>query len=361
MIEYFVIALFTLCFSLAKFKNKKLQLFCCFFPWFVLIAGRVDWTADYPSYEFMFNERHDWSWLDYFLVSIKTKFEPAFFALIKYLPSYRWLIIVQSFCLLAALYGLFYKYIPARTYPLAFTLWMFNATFFESFAAMRSTFIVVLFIIAVMLKNKGRWLLAILVVFLSGFFHNSGWLLLPLICIPSDFAQKYFKIFVLGVIVTLVIALVSPSIYSSLLQNMMENSDSIDYSGYIQETSYGLGYYLSTIVRISIIVSLLCALKQNSLPVSYNYVVFIAILCCIMNSIPGLGLTYRMNCYLYPFLVVSLCCYYHYSQLNTKNNQFFYSKTLILLVVAEMFFVFSRFFEHPNYKICFEIYESAFF
>ena len=85
MIEYFVIALFTLCFSLAKFKNKKLQLFCCFFPWFVLIAGRVDWTADYPSYEFMFNERHDWSWLDYFLVSIKTKFEPAFFALIQYL------------------------------------------------------------------------------------------------------------------------------------------------------------------------------------------------------------------------------------------------------------------------------------
>lgn len=325
------------------------------------MAGRVNWSADYFNYEIMFDERHDWSWAMYILRTIDVKFEPAFFALIKYLPSYRWVMIVQSFFLIFSLYILFYRCIPVRTYPLAFVLWLFNTTFFESITAMRSTFVIVLFILAVIMKIEGRWKLAILLVILSGLFHNSGLFMLPLICIPSNFICKYFKFSLFVIILLLFVALVAPTVYSDYLNSIMEDSEAMDYSNYIQEVSYGLGYYFFTSIRIIIIVSLLSVLKKNILPEKYNYFIMITVAFYVMNSIPGIGLTYRINCYLRPFLIASLCCYYYYINKNSKSVLGTYSKFIVFVVVAEMLFNFLGFYSHPNYELYFVEYESAFF
>lgn len=358
MFEYFVVAIISLSFSLIKFKNRKAQLFCCFLPWFILIAGRENWTADYSNYELMFEERHDWDWEQYFYIALNTRFEPAFFALIKYLPSYRWLIIVQSFLLTCSVFFLFYKYIPPKTYPLALILWIFNSTFFESFAAIRSTFVVVLFIWASILKVEGKWKSAIILVLLSGLFHNSGWFLLPLVCVPTDCIYKRFKLFVSIIVLILFVALVDSSIYSSLLKNLMTDSDTLDYSQYIQEVSFGLGYYILTLFRIFIIGSLLYIVKNGLIPERYTYFILIAIIFYVMNSIPGIGLTYRINCYLRPFVLITLCYYYFIQK--QINKQMLYPNIFIFLIVLEMLFGFTAFFNHPNYKLYFEIYNFAF-
>lgn len=354
MFEYFIVAIISLSFSLIKFKNRKFQLFCCFLPWFILIAGRENWTADYSNYELMFDERHNWDWEQYFYIALNTRFEPAFFALIKYLPSYRWLIIVQSFLLTCSVFFLFHKYLPPKTYPLALILWIFNSTFFESFAAIRSTFVVVLFIWASILKVEGKWKSAVMLVIFSGLFHNSGWFLLPLVCVPSDFIYKRFKLFIFIIVLILFVALVDSSIYSSLLKNLMADSDTMDYSQYIENVSFGLGYYVLTFFRIFIIGALLYVVKMGLIPKNYIYFIFIAIIFYVMNSIPGIGLTYRINCYLRPFVVIALCCYYSLQQ--KFNNQKLYANTLIFLIILEMLLGFKSFFDHPNYKLYFEVY-----
>lgn len=358
MFEYFIVAIISLSFSLIKFKNRKFQLFCCFLPWFILIAGRENWTADYSNYELMFDERHNWDWEQYFYIALNTRFEPAFFALIKYLPSYRWLIIVQSFLLTCSVFFLFYKYIPPKTYPLALILWIFNSTFFESFAAIRSTFVVVLFIWASILKVEGKWKSAIILVLLSGLFHNSGWLLLPLIFISSNFINKNFSFFVAIIVLLLLVALIDSSIYSSLLKNFMKDSEMVDYSQYVETVSFGLGYYVFTFFRIFIIGALLYVVKMGLIPKNYIYFIFIAIIFYVMNSIPGIGLTYRINCYLRPFVIIALCCYYSLQQ--KFNNQKLYANILIFLIIVEMLFGFTYFFSHSNYKLYFETYHFAF-
>ena len=353
MVEYFIVSIISLFFSLIKFKNRKLQLLCCFLPWFILIAGRENWTADYFNYEQMFDERHDWNWEQYFYIAMNSKFEPAFFALIKYLPSYRWAIIVQSFLYICAVFFLFHKYLPMKTYPLALFLWIFNSTFFESFAAVRSTFIIVLFILASSLKVVGKWKPAFFLLTISGLFHNSGWLLLPIICIPSDFVYKRFNIFLSIIAFVLLITLIDYSLFSSLLNNLTIGSF-IDYTHYIQDISFGLGYYMLTFFRIFIIGTLMYTVKRGLIPCKYSYFFLITIIFYVMNSIPGIGLTYRISCYFRPIVIITLCLYY-YIQIKI-NRQRLIANILILLIIAEMLFSFSSFFDHPNYKLYFEEY-----
>ena len=361
MIEYFIIAFFTLIISVVNFRSRKLQLLICFLPWAVLIAGRVDWTSDYPSYDVMFDERHYWTWIRYLATAAVSRFEPAFFALLKYLPSYRAVIIFQAVCYIGTLYWFFYKFIPPKTYPLAFTLWMFNSTFFESFAAMRSTFVIILFICAVVQKIEGKFILSVVLIVISGLFHNSGWMMLPFIFIPNDFLKKHIKLSTIGIAMVLMLALISPSIYSNLLLSTMEDSESMDYSNYIETQSYGLGYYVFTMIRVLIIGYLIYVVKRFSIPKQYIYIATIAIAFYIMNSIPDIGLTYRINCYLNPFLIAAICYIDFYVKHNGTGLLKSFSKVVIFIVIFQMLFQFTSFFNHPNYSECFETYKSAFF
>lgn len=361
MIEYFIIAFLTLIVSAINFRNRKLQLLMCFLPWAILLAGRVDWTSDYSSYDAMFDERHYWDWVKYLAIGVVTRFEPAFFALLKYLPSYRAVIIVQSVCYIGTLYWFFYKFISPKGYFLAFILWMFNGTFFESFAAMRSTYVIILFICAVAQKLKGKFLLSVIFMLIAGLFHNSGWMMLPFMFIPNDFLKKHITLSSIGIATVLLVALLSPSIYSSFLVSSMEDSQNMDYSHYIESQSYGLGYYVFTMIRIIIIGYLLYIVKKNPVPEQYVYFATIAIVFYVINSIPGIGLTYRINCYLRPFLIVTLCYIGVYIEHNNIGVSKVLFKGLIVIIMLEMLFQFASFFNHPNYSECFENYQSAFF
>jgi len=361
MIEYFIIAFFTLMVSAVNLKKRKLQLFMCFLPWAVLIAGRVDWTADYPSYDAMFDERHDWDWIKYLAAAAVTHFEPAFFALLKYLPSYRTVIIFQSVSYIGVLYWFFYKFIPPKTYPLAFTLWMFNPAFFESFAAMRSTFVIILFVCAVVQKIEGKFMLSVVLVAISGLFHNSGWMMLPFMFIPNEFLKKHIILSFIGIAMVLMVALISPSVYSNFLLSIMEDSEDMDYSHYIESQSYGLGYYMFTMMRIVIIGYLIYAIKKFPVPKQYVFFTTIAIAFYVMNSIPGIGLTYRINCYLNPLSIAAICYIVFYVKHNNIGFLKSISKVIVFIIIFQMLANFTSFFNHPNYSECFEIYKSAFF
>lgn len=352
MLEYFILTIYVLLISLFKFKNRKLQLFLCFFPFFLFIATRIGWTADYYNYESMFLEQHFWSWRDYIFFSFN-KFEPGFFLLIKSLPSYRALLIFISLFYTSAIFLVFYKYIPRKYYFLAFVLWFYNPTFFESFAAVRSSIVIAFFIFATHLKINGRILYSIILILISGFFHKSGFLLLPFILIPIEFIKKHFFKISLSIFILFLIIILSPSLIVEKINEYLTDSQFSSYSSYLNYAdSYGLGYMLFTTLRIVFISYFLFLIKKNIIVEKYLWFVLIMFFYYILSSIPNIQIAYRFNVYLNPFIIV-LQIYV------LSRDKSVFSKIYISLTLFYMFYYFSTFFNHPNYIPYFLNYDSS--
>lgn len=353
MLEYFILTIYILLICLIRFRNLKLKLLLCFIPFFIFIATRVGWTADYYNYENMFLEQHDWSWTDYVFYSFN-KFEPGFFFLIKTLPSYRALLVVVSLIYTSSIFLLFYKYIPEKYYFLAFFLWFYNPTFFESIAAVRSTIVLAFFIYAVHLKINRKIIFSIILILISGLFHRSGFLLLPLLLIPLDFIKKHFTITTLSFIFVTGIILLAPEILINKLVDILSDSSVSSYTNYIEESRIGLGYILKTLLRILFVVYFLILINKGIIESKYTWLVFIAFFSYLIITIPNIQIGYRFNIYLNP-LIILLQIYI------LSRDKSIFSKLYIALSIVIMLFYFSSFFKHPNYIPYFLNYNSSLF
>lgn len=353
MIEFLILTIYVLIISLLKFKNNKLQLTLCFLPVFLFLATRVGWTADYYNYEEMFELQHSWSWNDY-LVFSSSKFEPGFFYLIKILPSYRFLLFVVSLIYICAIFLFFYFYIPKRYYFLAFILWFYNPTFFESFAAVRSSIVLALFVFAVISKLKGMRLLSLSLIVISGFFHLSGFLLIPFILIPTNFLKKRFTLTSFIVIIALAIIFISPTFFGNLISIFITDSSIDNYSVYMGEGKYGVGFYIFLFFRILFTLYLFSLIKKNLLTGDFLFFALIVIFYYVVASIPNIAIFYRFKTYLYPFIIALQC------NVLLKDKSLL-SKIYIILTLIYMLFSFYSFFGHPNYLPFFKDYKSSLF
>lgn len=353
MLEYFILTIYVLLISLIKFKNRKLQLFLCFFPFFLFIATRIGWTADYYNYENMFLEQHFWSWRDYLSLS-NDKFEPGFFLLIKSLPSYRALLIFTSLFYTLAIFLVFYKYIPRKYYFLAFILWFYNSTFFESFAAVRSSIVIAFFIFSFHYKLNGKFIISILLILISGFFHRSGFSLFPLILIPIEFIKKHFILTSLSLIIIFGLIILSPDVIINTIVNYLSDSEFSSYTIYIESTTTGLGYIIFISFRVLFVIYILWLVKKEVIVGQYLWLVIIIFFSYIIASIPDIQIGYRFNVYLNPLIIV-LQIYI----LSTDKS--ILSKLYIVLILFLMFYGFSFFSEHPNYIPYFLNYKSSLF
>lgn len=351
MLEYFILTIYILVISLIRFRNIKLKLLFCFIPFFLFIATRVGWTADYYNYEDMFLEQHSWSWTEYFLFS-SNKFEPGFFLLIKILPSYRALLFVVSLIYSSSIFLIFYKYIPNKYYFLAFFLWFYNPTFFESIAAVRSSIVIALFIYAAHLKINGRILFSVLLIIISGSFHRSGMLLLPLLLVPLDFIKKNLTITTISLLLIAGFVFLTPDILINKIVDTLSDSTFSSYTNYIEETQIGLGYFITTTLRVLFIVYFLYLIKIGVIEGKYTWLVLIILFSYLITSLPSIQIGYRFNIYLNPLIIV-LQIYV------LSRDKTIFSKLYIALSIIMMLFYFSSFFKHPNYIPFFLNYNST--
>lgn len=344
MIVYFIVSIIIIIISSLKIKNERIQLLLCFSLIFVLMAFRTGWTADYFNYEEIFDVWSDMSFAEY-IVLANFRFEIASFAIFKILPSYRIVIIVQSLLYILAMYVLFYKFIPRKYYTLAFVLWLYNAIFFESFNALRSTFVISLFIFAFYYKNKGLKYLPLLLVLLSTQFHMSGYFMIPIILIPNDFLWKHFKLFSTSLVVVVFVILFLPSFFIGLLTSLTDDEEGsfAHYSNYVGTGSYGLGFFIFVFFRILFIAYLMYLVRKGILDRGYSWVVTVVIIYFVLNCMPDIPIIYRFNCYFRPFLIM-LSCHILYKD---KSKL---SKIYIALMLIYMFLTFKAFFSHHTYE-----------
>ena len=343
MIVYYIVSLIVVITSLIKFKDTRKKLFLCFLPVFVLIAFRSGWTADYFAYEEIFDAWKGIS-LGEYLIRENFRFEIASFAIFKYLPSYRAVIILQSLVYLFAIYLLFYYFIPKQYYTLAFVFWIYNAIFFESFNALRSTFVISLFIIAFYYKNKGHKLLPMLLMLLSAQFHMSGYFMFPILMIPNNFLSKHFNLcsFVLILVVSLII--IKPSVFINLLNSLTaDDGNFAQYATYVGNGKFGLGFLIFVAFRILFITYIMYLIKTKVLDEGYSWVALVVIIYFVLNCMSDIPIIYRFNCYFRPFLIL-LSCHILY------KDKTLLSKIYISLMLFYMFYTFGAFYSHHTYE-----------
>lgn len=305
---YIFLALYILFVSVV-FQKKNLLFILTFVPLLLFFGTRVGMGVDYDTYMAKYELQHDWDLARYLLSAAGGKNEPGFFLLLKLLPSFNALIFLCSALILVPVAIFFYEFISKGYYPLAFVLYLFTPRIFESFIAMRSGVVVGLFLLAVVLKYRGYIKTSIAIVTLSGLFHMSGFLLIPVFLISGNFLKKHF-IFASSIIIVLMfLALLLPTFWGEIFVQMSNSIDEFsDYREQVTNTNYGLGFYLFSIARAGFVIYILSLLKKGVIEDKYIWIAWVTIFGYFFNMVQGIETIYRFVYYFY-LVTIPFKCY----------------------------------------------------
>lgn len=300
MIEYITLAFYIVFVSVFFQKKKKLLFLLTFVPLILFFGTRVDFGADYETYLQDYELQHDWTLSKYLISFMGGKFEPGFFFLIKICPSFDSLIFVCTALVLVPVAIFFYEFIPKGLFPLAFVLYLFNPSIFDSIIAMRSGIVIGLFLLAVVLKNRGFKIIAFLLVLLSGFFHLSGFLLVLFFLFSNKSLKHKRELLSSFIIVLMIIALLFSTIFGNLFMSIEMFSV---YNGHITNTEEGIGFYFFSIIRVGFVIYILSLLRKGIIEDKYIWIAWLTIFDYFFFMIQGIDIMYR---FVYYFYVVSI-------------------------------------------------------
>lgn len=353
---YIPLAIYILVVSFYFQRKKVLLTILTFVPLFLFIGTRVGLGVDYDSYETRFSIQHDYDFATYVLANIDGKFEPGFFLLMKVAPDYNSFVFITSFIYVLSVAIFFYKLLPGRSYFLAFALWLFYPFFFESFVAMRSSLALSFFLLACCAKIDERKLLAVALVIISATFHMSGILLLIPILLPVRYIERHISGFATVFFVAAFLALSLPFVFSDSLKSLFRLSANFSdaYMSHITDTSYGVGFYLFSFVRLGFIVYIVFLLKKGVLKGWICWVAWVTILYYVLLMVQGISIMYRFCTYLFLITVVFKCYV-------IKLDRTIYSKIYLTLSIIYALYFFYGLTQNDVYERYFHHYHSFFF
>lgn len=307
--DFFIpLVIFLILFSFVFRKKKWLPFVLTMIPLILFWGTKVDFGPDYLGYQFKYDTQHNASINVFLSEALQGKFEPAFFLLLKVMPSFNSMVFLQATFLIVCVYLFFYEFLPKYSLPLALLLWLFNSSILNTFSAMRSSFLIGFFLLAVIAKMKDNNKIAIILTIVGAQFHMSGYLLLFFILLPRYFFKKERQSFTNFLIIFVFLALLVPSAFPSFLNFMMESSDNLSsYEDYVQETNYGLGFYFFSIVRLGFIAYILNLMKRNLIEDQYIWIAGLTILCYLLMMVQGINIMYRFFNYFFLITVVFKC------------------------------------------------------
>lgn len=358
MVEYLILSLYIILISVAfqnKKKQKKLLFILVFVPLILYFGTRIDMGVDYEDYYEQFYNHKDWTFSHYLMIYSGEKFEPGFFFLEKLFPTFNSLIFACTLLYMIPLAIFFYEYIPKKYYALAFVLFLFNPKIFDSIIAMRSSIVVGLFLLAVLLRNRGFRKSAIIVVGLSGTFHLSGYFLFPAFLISDKNLKKHYNFLYVFIISLVVLALLSKTVFGTLLTQLSGYVNELSvYGGHITDTTGGMGFYLFSFVRAGFVLYILSLLRRDIISDKYLWFAWLTIFDYFFYMIQGIDVTYRFAFYFYVVSVVFKCEV-------LRIDKTIYSKLFISLSLLYLLYSFIGFMQEPQTQIYIWRYESFLF
>ena len=160
-------------------KEYAINLIISFIPFFIYGAIRVDYGADYPAYEMFFNIFHNAS---SFVPDKEHHAEIGYQFLCYIMPSFRSILVLNSFLLAAAFVVFIYKNIPSNYAWLAIFLifLMPEKNIFGSLVGIRNGLVVSSFLITFTFVQQRKPILLVLTAMVLSTIHTSAIAYLPL-------------------------------------------------------------------------------------------------------------------------------------------------------------------------------------
>ena len=203
----------------SKRKNSPREsvLFLCVFLLFVFSAFRIGFTPDYYNYEITFENP------DSVFDDVRHDNELIYSLIVKYF-SYRWALILQAFLICFCFILSLKYYVPLKYRVFSIIIFFFCTSFYlTNLSGFRSSFVTVSLFLALFLKSKIKkgWIFGLALMIASSLIHQSGWVMIPLLFIPSkSLSITRFKLLLILSIVVIFLSL----FYANLLNSLVNNS-----------------------------------------------------------------------------------------------------------------------------------------
>lgn len=160
-------------------KQWRWKLFLTFLPLFVFGAIRVDFGNDYSSYEAFYESVHS---MGTFKFDTDAHSEIGYQLLNWIMPSFRSLLVLNSFLLSFSLGVFCYQNVPRNYLWLAVILIFLNPekNIYGTLVALRSGLCVSAFLLSFVLVQRRKWALFFIISSLLSFIHTSALLFMPI-------------------------------------------------------------------------------------------------------------------------------------------------------------------------------------
>lgn len=288
-------------------RTYRVHLFFCMTLLFCIGAFRYQWM-DYDQYESIYNFYHNNALVEY---DPEERTEYGYILLNLIMPSFRWLVIVQTLFTCITYFVFFDRYIPIKHRVLGiFLLYLCGQdTIFFMYSAMRNSFAIDLLLLSLPLVLKKKWIWYSAIGLVAFFFHKSSVIVFPLVYFMgqiSTFSIRNSKI-LFGIAILL--AIIPFSLFLNSATYFIINNLDI-YESYV-DFAEEVGTGASMLVKFSNI--LLCAficfgLRNKSLTRTQVSICILALLCCYFMFLGPLNM--RMSIYVGMFFIAGIILTY---------------------------------------------------
>lgn len=208
-------------------KNKKIWLIVAFVILWMFAVLRYDFGNDYMHYYEEFTSIHSGK--------MTAMNEPLFVLLCRSCPNYYVFILITSTFSILSAYYLIKHFVDEKYRWLSVLIYCINPyLFLMSLSAIRQTFALSFFIIAIHFSIKHKLIPYLLFAALAAICHMSAIILIPFYIIAND--KKVSRVQIFTVIVCLLVVVFSANMFDSLLQYGLDFFDNPNYEYY---TTFG--------------------------------------------------------------------------------------------------------------------------
>lgn len=189
-------------------KEWRRKIILTFLPLFVFGALRVNFGQDYLAYEAIFLEHHD---VESFSYDQYAHSEIGFQLLCYLVPSFRFLLVLNSFLLCLSLGCFIYRNVPRNYLWLAVILIFLNPekNIYGSLVGMRNGFAVALFLLSVVFIQRRQIMAFVIMTLLAMSMHTSAVVYMPIAYLVGRNTYLTKKEIVVWIVVMIIFAVMA--------------------------------------------------------------------------------------------------------------------------------------------------------
>ena len=347
MSVYFGLAIFIVLFNLLPVNNERQYSVRLLFSLFILFlygAFRVDFGLDYPTYENYFYD------VKIYGIEANERIEFGYYLINKLLPTYRSLLILQTFLMCTAYYFLFKWYIPSKWAWLGFLLLFLNGqyTIFFMLTGIRNGIAISIFILSTYFIHQRKLIPFLVLIFIAFWFHNSIILYAPIAYVIANGKIITKKTIFTWLTIMIIIALASNSFLLDLVDafvNRYFNRYSLPLEN-VKELGKSAGL-LASFFALATSTILLLVMKDKHLSEKENMIGKLSLLFLIANLLGPLNM--RMTQYFASFFVVGSIMVVYMGRKNSLKYAYIAAIFLYLLYALKIW-IEGPYFSYETYR-----------